>query len=495
MFRYQVDSFMRSHRSPGVACFDNDFKEIISVILESTDITVSRDCNGNLEGDIQDFKVWSVLEQKDRFSMILQGVQVEFNEWHTNSMALDEAHEMEINLKTKKAINTFSLPSLTTMTYYLPYRAETLHNMKVKLDIESGQSGGLLGHISIFLLQKSMLCLITQTGMVVVRRRWRGHEEIVVFRRLTAVLSSVVHEGLLLPSSWRSFLANRENKRNLVNFLSYEFLRLALSFFKDGLCTVITAGGFDDDNRDKALGISSLHVGIVEFAQLSANHENVIHGGCDFVLFFHGCGKKAFLDGFYHNAQFIASDLNLSTLDETGLCSFYRLVASVYFAKHRPAFRPSASISEFYNNIELGDGLESHTALVKVILWDSDVNIDKWKKLLSGTPRVALAKVIVPLIDAVAKNLVLVLVVIVAQVVSFRTVRTLLVVKNELSELFDELLCFSDVELDACSDIDSVSNSDEGEDEVQIVPSHQSEEFQEYWDTFEILTGELVPDL
>ncbi|CAG2204250.1 BCL6 [Mytilus edulis] len=30
---------------------------------------------------------------------------------------------------------------------------------------------------------------------------------------------------------------------------------------------------FDDDNRDKALGISSLHVGIVEFAQLSANHE------------------------------------------------------------------------------------------------------------------------------------------------------------------------------------------------------------------------------
>ncbi|CAC5366906.1 unnamed protein product [Mytilus coruscus] len=229
-----------------------------------------------------------------------------------------------------------------------------------------------------------------------------------------------------------------------------------MSFFIDGLCTVITAGGFDDDNRDKALGISSLHVGIVEFAQLSANHEEgdtrvwlhasqtaasrviiyspdtdtffiglpivkslrksvfvqtketpyektfvdmmrflshlshdlslqgvhdiesciqmlYICSGCDFVSFFHGCGKKAFLDGFYQNAQFIASGLNLSTLDETGLCSFYRLVASVYFAKHRPAFRPSASISEFYNTIELGDGLESHTALVKVIrehMWE-----------------------------------------------------------------------------------------------------------------------------
>ncbi|CAG2187511.1 unnamed protein product [Mytilus edulis] len=58
---------------------------------------------------------------------------------------------------------------------------------------------------------------------------------------------------------------------------------------------------------------------------------------------------------------------------ETGLCSSYRLVASVYFANHRPAFRSSASISELYNTIELGDGLESHTALVKIIrehMWE-----------------------------------------------------------------------------------------------------------------------------
>ncbi|CAC5377844.1 unnamed protein product [Mytilus coruscus] len=432
MFRYQVESFMRSHRSPGVACFDNDFKEIISVILESADITVSRDCNENLEGDIQDFKVWSsFLEQKDRFSMMLQGVQVEFNEWRkqsneqsetfrywdnfigvdfmeylglylaireqnwdlrnaslknlaclftafdkhyysdslslcrstyipTRCLALDEAHEMEINLKTKKAINTFSLPSLTAMTYYLPYRAVTLHNLKVKLDIESGQSGKRkelsksyihseeqtifqyvekLKVSSLFV--DDLVCNLhlifthttatrdqadsllrsrypdaflsafpTETGLTAVilegmfminsnpapqHKTFGDYTKNVVFdhpnrhgcspkdversRRDSsvqatdsAVLSSVVHEGLLLPSSWRSFLANREYKRNLVNFLSYELLRLALSFFIDGLCTVITAGGFDD-NRDKSLGISSLYVGIVEFAQLSANHE------------------------------------------------------------------------------------------------------------------------------------------------------------------------------------------------------------------------------
>ncbi|CAC5404123.1 unnamed protein product [Mytilus coruscus] len=542
MFRYQVESFMRSHRSPGVACFDNDFQKIISVILESADITVSRDCNGNLEGDIQDFKVWSsVLEQKDRFSMMLQGVQVEFDEWrkqsseqsetfrfwdnfihvdfmaylglyvaireqnwdlrnaslknlaclftafdrHTYmrmipyhfadlltfpldvihhfkagcfavslsgdnffSVALDEAHEMEIKIKIKKAINTFSLPSLTAMTYYLPYRAETLHNLKVKLDIESGQSGkrnelsksyihseeqiifqcveklkvsslfvdDLVGSpISVkhthrkrrnlktfsspkvtvykqkkeikdnktvisclrkqiafsklssepvtdldqFLALPRAICdaegiplkgqkslslhhfrsrypyaflsaLPIETGLTAVILegmfminsnpapqhktfgdytkfifdRWivrsykqfsaseihvvfdhpnrhgcspkdveRSRRDSSVQATDSAVLSSVVHEGLLLPSSWRSFLANRENKRNLVNFLSYELLRLALSFFIDGLCTVITAGGFDDDNRDKTLGISSLYVGIVEFAQLSANQE------------------------------------------------------------------------------------------------------------------------------------------------------------------------------------------------------------------------------
>ena len=52
---------------------------------------------------------------------------------HCYSVALDEAHEMEINLKTKNALNSFSQSSLATLTYYLPYRAETLHNFKTQL--------------------------------------------------------------------------------------------------------------------------------------------------------------------------------------------------------------------------------------------------------------------------------------------------------------------------------------------------------------------------
>ncbi|CAG2204986.1 unnamed protein product [Mytilus edulis] len=55
-------------------------------------------------------------------------------------VALDEAHEMEINLKTKQAINSFSPTSLATLTHYLPYRAETLHNIKTQLCIEKSDS-------------------------------------------------------------------------------------------------------------------------------------------------------------------------------------------------------------------------------------------------------------------------------------------------------------------------------------------------------------------
>jgi hypothetical protein len=44
------------------------------------------------------------------------------------SVALDEAHEMEINVKSKNALNSFSQSSLATLTYYLPFRAKTLHN-------------------------------------------------------------------------------------------------------------------------------------------------------------------------------------------------------------------------------------------------------------------------------------------------------------------------------------------------------------------------------
>lgn len=50
------------------------------------------------------------------------------------SVALDEAHEMEINLKSKNALNSFSQTSLATLTFYLPFRAKTIHNLKSEKD-------------------------------------------------------------------------------------------------------------------------------------------------------------------------------------------------------------------------------------------------------------------------------------------------------------------------------------------------------------------------
>jgi hypothetical protein len=47
---------------------------------------------------------------------------------------------MEINLKTKKAINTYSQTSLAAFTAYLPYRAETMHNLKSQLGLEKGDN-------------------------------------------------------------------------------------------------------------------------------------------------------------------------------------------------------------------------------------------------------------------------------------------------------------------------------------------------------------------
>jgi hypothetical protein len=52
------------------------------------------------------------------------------------SVASDEAHEMEINLKYQNALNSFSQSSLATLIYYLPFRAKTLHNFKSELNLE-----------------------------------------------------------------------------------------------------------------------------------------------------------------------------------------------------------------------------------------------------------------------------------------------------------------------------------------------------------------------
>ncbi|CAC5404124.1 unnamed protein product [Mytilus coruscus] len=129
------------------------------------------------------------------------------------------------------------------------------------------------------------------------------------------------------------------------------------------------------------------------------------------------------------------------------------------------------------------------------VVWDSDVNIDKVEKTIKWYTKGYSCKIGCTTNRCSCKKSGLSVGGYCGSGCKCQNCKHIASCQNELPELFDELECFSDVELDACSDIDSDSNSDEGEDEVQIAPSHPSEEFQQYWDTFGILTDELVPDL
>lgn len=47
---------------------------------------------------------------------------------------------MVINARTKQAIHSFSPTALTALALYLPYRADTLHNLKTLLYLERSQT-------------------------------------------------------------------------------------------------------------------------------------------------------------------------------------------------------------------------------------------------------------------------------------------------------------------------------------------------------------------
>jgi hypothetical protein len=103
-----------------------------------------------------------------------------------------------------------------------------------------------------------------------------------------------------------------------------------------------------------------------------------ICSGCDFVSFFHGCGKKTFFDCFRQNALFISQDLCNTNVQ--GLFAFYRLASCVYFSKHRAAFQPATSAKEVYDNIECDDNELRHLTLIQNIrekMWERVVSEDQ----------------------------------------------------------------------------------------------------------------------
>ncbi|CAG2204979.1 unnamed protein product [Mytilus edulis] len=83
-----------------------------------------------------------------------------------------------------------------------------------------------------------------------------------------------VSSHVLLPTNWRNFLNVRDHKRKLVNYLSYQLITLSLQRFQNHECVVVTAGGFDDENMDKALSsLGGVDGSIVECCHLNSNHE------------------------------------------------------------------------------------------------------------------------------------------------------------------------------------------------------------------------------
>ena len=88
-----------------------------------------------------------------------------------------------------------------------------------------------------------------------------------------------INDSCELPSDWKSFLADRNSKRSLVNYLSATFTSLVPKFLTDGQYFT-TAGGFDDDKKDKSITCTN-----------SENFENVIlnsnHEEADSRVWFH----------------------------------------------------------------------------------------------------------------------------------------------------------------------------------------------------------------
>ena len=63
--------------------------------------------------------------------------------------------------------------------------------------------------------------------------------------------------------------------------------------------------------------------------------------GCDYISFFKGHGKGAFLNTFYQHAAFISGDNAFGLLSnilegtkEEGFLAFLRLIGCLYFKKH-----------------------------------------------------------------------------------------------------------------------------------------------------------------
>ena len=84
-----------------------------------------------------------------------------------------------------------------------------------------------------------------------------------------------------LPSNWRKFLANRQQKHLLITFLSTDVPCLIKDLLKENQ-TLVIAGGLDNVDQDKA--ITCTKSGITHNPMFTSNHEEG-----DSRVWFHAC--------------------------------------------------------------------------------------------------------------------------------------------------------------------------------------------------------------
>ena len=104
--------------------------------------------------------------------------------------------------------------------------------------------------------------------------------------------------------------------------------------------------------------------------------------GCDFVSFFSGIGKGAFLDSFYQHAEFITgqtpTEINGSLIhinpDSNGFFAFVRLVGVAYFQKNRGAFDGETPKS-FFNSTTGTSLKERHEN------WYNQIRAKVWSRI------------------------------------------------------------------------------------------------------------------
>ena len=107
-----------------------------------------------------------------------------------------------------------------------------------------------------------------------------------------------------------------------------------------------------------------------------------ISTGCDFVSFFVGIGKAAFLKSFFRNTEFITGQTPTSTYgslsdttpDSNGVLAFIRLVGVAYFEKNRGAFDDD-NPTGFFNSVSDQCITDKHKK------WYNEIRAKVWPRI------------------------------------------------------------------------------------------------------------------